>query len=227
MKGFVIALDGPAGAGKGTLAPLLAKELGGFYLYTGAFYRALAYVCLRKKIEPTDEKEVLREAESLKLILKQKKIFLAGQEITASINNNEIARLSSQVALLAKVRWSLVNKQQQLAQEYLQKGKIVVAEGRDSATRIFPDARFKIFLTASREERARRRFRQLQKTDHVSFKDVFKSLKTRDKQDIERKTDPLVSDPLKHGYVIVDNTNLDEEETLDALLKIINLPKKQ
>lgn len=223
QKGFVIAMDGPVAAGKGTVAPALAVHLGGFYLYTGATYRALALYCIQHHIDVTDREAVLTALEKVDVDLYDHTVILNGQDITEAIRRADVANAVPKVALLPEVRKKMVALQQSIANKRIAEGRIVVIEGRDTATVVFPDAPIKIFLTASAEIRARRRLEQYQSQGmtEATFEHVLNDLQERDRQDMEREVDPLVSDPEAHGYTVVDNGSLNEEQTIDTIVQLI------
>lgn len=226
-KGISIAIDGPVAAGKGTIAPLLAKRLEGFYLYTGAMYRCVALFCINKGIDLNNENLVDSILSDIKISFNDNEIFLNGKQVTEDLKKEEISMGSSKIALYKLVREKMVNIQKQIVNDMLEKGLSVVAEGRDTATRVMPNASIKIFLTAKPEIRAKRRFNQLMKMGaKETFSEVLEDVDKRDKQDMERKIDPLVSDPYDMGYEVLDNSLLTEEETLNWIVeKIKNYDK--
>ncbi len=218
MKGFAIAIDGPVAAGKGTIAPLLAKNLSGFYLYTGAMYRCLALLAIKKNIDLSDKTSILGILPEVKVEFINDGVFLNGEDVTFDIKQQNVANASSRLAVIPEVRHHMVKLQQDIAKRAIEEGKIVVAEGRDTATRVFPEARLKVFLTATAEERAKRRLEQLRMMGVVAdFETVLDGVKKRDETDTQRETDPLVKNPQEHGYFVLDNTNLTEAQTLEAI----------
>jgi CMP/dCMP kinase len=219
-KGFVIAIDGPAAAGKGTIAPRLAKKLNGFYLYTGAMYRCLALQAKVLNVDLNDKIGLISLLPYINIEFNDDKVFLNGRDVTSSIKDTDIASSSSKVALIPQVRKDMLRKQQDMAKKAIEEGKIVVAEGRDTGTVVFPDAKLKVFLTATPEVRAKRRLEQLEAQGaKQTFETTLKEVKERDKRDKERKADPLVSDPKKFGYFVLDNSKLSEKETLEIIIK--------
>jgi CMP/dCMP kinase len=218
MKKFAIAIDGPVAAGKGTIAVQLAKELHGFYLYTGAMYRCVALYCIEHGIDLNNEDAVVAIVPQITFSVKDNVLLMDGRDITERVKQKDTASGSSVVAVYPKVREELVKKQQQLANAAIDQGQIVISEGRDTGTKVFPDAPLKIFLTASDETRAKRRLLQYQAMGKQrSFEDVLNEIRERDKRDSERETDPLPLDPEAMGYVVVDDSTLSEEGTLDAI----------
>lgn len=219
-KGFVIAIDGPVAAGKGTISPLLAKNLNGFYLYTGAMYRCLALLCIKRGIDTKDENTVVNILPEFGINVFDNKVFLNGEDVTERIKREDVAMTSSDVAVIKKVREEMVSIQQEIANKLMDEGKIVIAEGRDTATRVFPDAKLKIFLTATPEVRAKRRLLQIkERGEKAKFENVLKDVKLRDEQDLDREIDPLVKNPQEFGYIILDNSNMSEEETANFILQ--------
>ncbi len=222
IKGFAIAIDGPAAAGKGTIAPELAKKLNGFYLYTGAMYRCVALFCLKKGIDLNNEGSVESVISKINIDFKGTKIFLNNQDVTKDITSEEVSMGSSKVALYKKVREKLVLLQRGIVEKALSKGINVVAEGRDTATKVLPKADLKIFLIADAKIRAQRRFAQIMKRGiKTDLEKVLKDIIKRDSQDSKRKIDPLVENPENYGYLILNNSNLTEEETINAIIEKI------
>lgn len=215
---FAIAIDGPVAAGKGTIAVQLAKELHGFYLYTGAMYRSVALYCIEHGIDLHNEEAVVAIVPQIQFSIKDNILLMDGRDITERIRQKDTASGSSVVAVYPKVREELVKKQQQLANEAIEQGQIVISEGRDTGTKVFPDSPLKIFLTATDETRAKRRLLQYQSMGkQMSFEDVLAEIRERDKRDTEREADPLPRNPEELGYVIIDDSELSEEGTLDAI----------
>lgn len=223
---ITIAIDGPVAAGKGTIAALLAKKLYGFHLYSGAMYRCVALYCVRNRIDLHDKNAVINALPHMQFDLEPDKAFLNGEEVTEIIKQRDIAAFTPTIAAIAEVRAALVIRQQEIAAEKAAKGMIVIAEGRDAATKIMPNAFLKIFLTATPEVRARRRLIQMEDLGKImKFEDVLADTIDRDKKDTERVADPLVSDPKAYGYFIVDDSRMSEEQTIDTIVS--ELERKQ
>jgi len=213
---MIIAIDGPAGAGKTTVARLLAKKLNIFYLDTGATYRALTFKALEEKIDLDDEEALENLAKNLNLRFdfSQGKVFLDGEDVTDKIRQPIIDKNISKVAEKPKVREVLVELQRKIAQD-----KDFVVEGRDTTTVVFPDAQFKFFLDADFYVRLKRRFKELkEKGLNISFSEVEKDLKRRDKADLERKVGPLRK---AEDAIYIDTTDLSLEEVIEKIVKII------
>ena len=217
-KGLLITMDGPAGAGKSTIARKVAARLGYLYLDTGAMYRATALAAKRKGLSFEDEEALSRLAEEMELELipaaEGVRVLLYGEDVSEAIRTPEIDRLSSLVARVTGVRRALSEKQRALG---AQGG--VVAEGRDMGSVVFPDAEVKFFLTASPEVRARRRVAQLrQKGLPADFEKILAEIIERDRRDQEREVAPLV---VPEGAIVIDTSQLTEKEVLDLVLQKI------
>lgn len=222
QKGFSIAIDGPVAAGKGTIAPKLARKLNGFYLYTGAMYRCVALYCLKNNIDLDNEKQVEEVLSYVDVDFTKDKILLNKEDVTDKIKEEVVAMSSSKVALYEKVRKELVFLQKRIVEKALRKGITVVAEGRDTGTKVMPNADLKVFLTASPKIRAQRRLEQIIKRgEKEDFETVLEDVLKRDKQDSEREIDPLVKDPKAFGYFVLDDSEMSEEETIEEIIKKI------
>lgn len=219
-KGFSIAIDGPIASGKGTVATALANKLNGLFMSTGSMYRSVALLCLEKGIDINSEAEVAKILSNVNVDYVGKKVFLNGLDVTDKIRESDVSHASSVVAVYIKIREDLVKKQQQIAQKYIDRGQIVIADGRDTGTRVFPEAALKIFLTASLETRAKRSLeRYKQKGVEMDLENVLLETEIRDKRDTERKVDPLPSNPVAFGYWVLDNSNQTENETVRAIME--------
>jgi len=216
QKGFIIAIDGPVASGKGTLAKKLAKTLNGFHLYTGAMYRSVALMCTEKGLDLDNEREVESVLPDLNIGFEDEKILLNSRDVTERLKEPDTASGASVVGVYPKVRKSVDQKLQELAEKVSGKGKIVVTEGRDTGTTIFPKAPLKIYLTATDEVRAKRRMEQYIKEEKNLQKEL-EELKRRDKRDKERSVSPLPTNPEELGYFVLDNSDMSEQETLDTI----------
>jgi cytidylate kinase len=231
MPKLTIAIDGPAGSGKSSLARRVAQMLGYLYLDSGAMYRALGLKAIGKKIAIENVcalAELAREAhiELKSPTLEQEaagfknRVFLDGAEVTHEIRTEEVARAASQIATIAEVRHVFVAEQQRAGA-----GGGVVMEGRDIGTVVFPQAELKIFLDASPEVRAERRWKEHQeKGDKVALEEVLEEVRQRDKRDRERKVSPLVR---AADAVLVDNTAMDVEETARLVVMLAREREKK
>jgi cytidylate kinase len=224
MPKFTIAIDGPAGSGKSSVARRVAAMLGYLYLDSGAMYRALALKALRCQVSLGDESRLEELANRTHIMLKAPNaeqeaagakncVFLDGADVTLDIRTAEVAQAASRLATIAKVREVLVAEQQRAGA-----GGGVVMEGRDIGTVVFPKSELKIFLDASPEVRAERRWKEHQeKGDKVTLAEVLDEVIERDKRDRERKVSPLMRAP---DAVLVDNTAMGIEETARLIVML-------
>jgi cytidylate kinase len=216
----VITIDGPSGAGKGTVSSLLAKKLGWHFLDSGAIYRVLAIASVHHQIQANDESALLPLASSLDVNFETSdegtRIVLEGEDVTDTIRTEEVGAVASQIASLPAVREALLRRQRAFKQS-----PGLVADGRDMGTIVFPCAQAKIFLTASAEERARRRFHQLNdKGFDVSMSRLLADIQARDERDANRTVAPLV--PAKDALVL-DSTQLDISQVFEKIEEFINV----
>ena len=217
MPKLTIAIDGPAGSGKSSVARRVAAMLGYLYLDSGAMYRALALKALQRQVSSGDESRLAELAKETHIELKAPNaeqegagakncVYLDGADVTQEIRASEVAQAASRLATIAKVRQVLVAEQQRAGA-----GGGIVMEGRDIGTVVFPTAELKIFLDASPEVRAERRWKEHQeKGERITLPEVFDEVIERDKRDRERKVSPLVR---AADAVLVDNTAMGIEET--------------
>lgn len=217
----VIAIDGPAGAGKSTLSRLLARELGYRHLDTGAMYRAITWLAIERGIDLNNEEaltELARETE-IKFLPADSNgvcpIIVNGQDLTDEIRKPLVNKYVSLVARIEGVREVMVKLQRKMAKE----GEIII-DGRDIGSRVVPNADLKLFITASLEERARRRFNELkEKNLDLKFKEVREEIARRDKIDSEREVSPLVR---VEDALLIDTTDLSIEEVVKKIKTIID-----
>ncbi len=212
----VIAIDGPGGAGKSTIARLLAEELGYLHLDTGAMYRAVTLAVLNQNINFNDEEALTETAEEIEIDFNEDgDIFLNGENVSSEIRSQAVNENVSKTAAVKGVRETLVKKQKKLAEEHK-----VVMDGRDITTVVLPDAEHKFYLTASLEERARRRFEEMKSKDmEISLEDIKENIKNRDKLDSEREHSPLKK---AEDAVEIDSTELSIEEVVEKIKSFIN-----
>ena len=219
MKTFSIAIDGPAGAGKSTIAKKLAQLLQCIYVDTGAMYRSVGYYCIQNGISLEDEEAVSAALSQMDIVLKHtsegQSIVLNGEDVSQKIRSAEVAASASKVATYGAVRHSMVERQQEMA-----KSTSIIMDGRDIGTVVLPFATLKIFLTASVEERAMRRFKEYQEKGLSCDLEVLKQeISLRDKQDSEREISPLKK---ADDAVEVDTTYMQIDEIvthIESLLK--------
>ena len=207
----VIAIDGPAGSGKSTVAKAVAERLGLKYLDTGAMYRAVAFAVLRAGGDPADTEFAANTARSIELTVGLESVLVDGVDATVEIRGPEVTRCVSSVAANPEVRREMVARQRDWA---AREGGGVL-EGRDIGTVVFPDADLKVYLTASPEERARRRAKEV--TD-LDYETVAADLARRDALDSSRAADPLTE---ADDAVVVDTTGLDIDRVVDAVVALL------
>ncbi len=213
-KKLSIAIDGPAGSGKSTLAKILAEELNFEYIDTGAMYRAFTYKVLINKINPQDEESVVGLLSSTEIDFIDNHIYLDGLKIDELIRTNKINENVSYVASYKKVRDYMVFLQKKMAER-----KSVVMDGRDITSVVLPHADFKFFITASVEERAKRRYLEnIEKGLNTSFNEVIEGIKKRDIIDSTRLESPLTK---TDDSILIDNTNLSIEQTLKIITDLV------
>ena len=213
-----VAIDGPVGAGKSTIADAVAARLGILHLDTGAMYRALGLTALRRNIDMQDEQAVVELCNGLDISVTHgedgQHTFVEGEDVTGLIRTQEVGMAASTVSRYAEVRKAMVRLQQRLAAE-----TDMLLDGRDICTTVLPKATAKIFLTADAEERARRRFLELQqKGGTETFEQVLEEVKKRDDQDMNRPVEPLRR---AEDAELVDSTNLSFDEVVERILAIV------
>lgn len=219
MKYRSIAIDGPAGAGKSTLAKRLAQELGFLYVDTGAIYRTVGLSACRRGIDPADETAVAGILPELSITMGYgadglQHMLADGEDVTQAIRENEVSAYASKVASIPAVRDFLLEMQRKTAREHS-----VIMDGRDIGTVVLPQADVKIYLTAAAEARAERRYRELlERGQQADFDQVLQEVKERDRRDMERETAPLRQ---AEDAVLADTTGLDLEGSFQLLLGLI------
>lgn len=213
---FVVAIDGPAGSGKGTITKIVGEKLNLINIDTGATFRCVALAMLDNNIKIEDEDKIKKLLDSIKIEMREDgKIILNNEDVTDRIRQNDVNDFVSPVSTIKVVREKLLDIQRNIA-----KGKNVIMEGRDIGTVVFPNANVKIYLDASPEERAKRRLKQNQeKGIESTYEEVLKNIKDRDKRDSERDIAPLKkADDAKY----IDSSNMTIDEVANKVIEIIN-----
>lgn len=218
-----IAIDGPAGAGKSTIAKRLAKKLGFIYVDTGAMYRAMAYYFLQKKTDPSDEMAIAAMCPDVDVTIayegNEQQVLLNGENVNGFIRTEEVGNMASSVSVYPVVRTKLVELQRQLAAK-----SDVIMDGRDIGTCVLPDAQVKIYLTASSATRAKRRFDELAaKGETCDLEQIEKDIIDRDYRDMHRETSPLKQ---AEDAVLVDSSEMNIDEVVDAIYQIYEKTKQ-
>lgn len=213
-----IAIDGPAGAGKSTIAKRLAKELGYIYVDTGAMYRAMAYYFLKNQISAEDENRIAAACEHVDITIRyqdgEQQVILNGENVNGVIRNEEVGNMASSTSVYPVVRKKLVELQQQLAVK-----ENVIMDGRDIGTVVLPNADVKIYLTASSKVRAKRRYDELTSKGEVcDLEQIEQDIIDRDYRDMNRETSPLKQ---ADDAVLLDSSNLDIDGVVEKMKEII------
>ncbi len=212
----VITIDGPSGSGKGTIARRLAKKLGYQYLDTGALYRAVAWKAVQDKIDINNKDALNTILGNIKITFEDDRVLVDGKDISSEIRTGEIGELSSQVSAIPLVRTALFNMQRDMCL----KGNVVI-EGRDTGTTICPESENKFYLDAAVEERARRRFRELNiKDPGITMEQTIEDMKKRDLRDSSRESSPLTK---TNDMVYVDSTGMEIDEVVSFIKNNLNL----
>ncbi len=216
---MIVTIDGPAGTGKSTAARNLAERLGFEFLNTGAMYRAVALVCLERRIAPRDAAAVAAVPLTVSIHFRRQRLWLDDRDVTDRIREADVTEAASLVASNPDVRAHLVALQRQCAV-----GVDLVTEGRDQGTVVFPNAECKIFLTASAEERTRRRLRELEAQGRqLDWNVLLEEIRQRDERDETRECAPLKP---AADAVVVDSSDLTAEEVLEELVALVNLRRR-
>ena len=213
---MIIAIDGPAGSGKSTIAKLVALELGFEYLDTGAMYRMVTLRLVNKKISLEDIRSIEKELKNMKIDILNNRFFLNNVDVTDEIRTPIVSENVSKVAKIKEIRYKMVELQREIS-----KSKNTILDGRDIGSNVLPNAKYKFFLTADARKRAERRLLELNsKGDYSqSLEEVLADIEYRDKQDSERSNAPLVQVADAIG---IDTSNISIEQTLEALLSHLN-----
>ena len=212
--GKVVAIDGPAGSGKGTVAKILAQECNLTYIDTGAMYRAIAYSALQNNIDITDEEKIVELAKSSKIEFIDGKTYLNSDDVSKEIRTMEVTRIVSFVSSIVRVRELMVELQRKMA-----KDNNVIMEGRDITTVVLPNANYKFYLDASLEERANRRYKEnIEKGMNVTIEEIKENISKRDYNDMHKEVGSLVR---TDEQIYIDTTNMSIEEVVNKIVNII------
>lgn len=215
---FIIAIDGPAGSGKGTVTKLLATKLNFLTMDTGAMYRCVTLYLINNKINISNEYLVKESLEKIEIDLREvdkiQRFFLNGKDVSKEIREKEVDRLVSQVSHIPCVRKAMVDLQRKLAS-----GKNIIMEGRDIGTNVFPNADIKIYLDATAEERARRRFEQNKQNgiSNISYEEILENVRFRDNNDKTSSVAPLKK---AEDAIAIDSTNMSIDEVVEEIRKL-------
>lgn len=218
MKKYIIAVDGPSAAGKSCLSKEISDRLNIVYIDTGAMYRAVALYFIQNSINMEDENEVQNALYNITIKFKRidnkLRVFLNDMDISDEIRTEQIAMMASKVSAVPAVRYDMVDRQRKLADD-----SSVILDGRDIGSVVFPNADLKLYLTASEEERAKRRLLDLeQKGVDTNFEEVLEDIKKRDYNDINKPISPLVK---TEDAVLIDTTEMTKEEVIDKVISLL------
>ena len=219
---FVVAIDGPAGTGKGTITSLISKEMNLVSIDTGATYRCVALYAIQNNLNPDDKSKIIESLNDININMINdrgvQKVFLNGEDVSKEIRGKDIPLVASKISSIPEVRERLVEIQRNLA-----KGKDVIMEGRDITTVVFPNADVKIYMDADENERARRRYEEMKdKGIDTTYEEVLTSIRLRDKSDKEKEVGAL---KIAEDAIYLDTTNLSIVEVKEEVKKIIENKK--
>ena len=219
---FIVGIDGPAGSGKGTVTKQVANRLGLINIDTGSTYRCVALETINQGVRLEEKDKIIEIAKTIKVDIQAlpegDRIFLNGKEVTQEIRSKEVTEIVSQISSIKEVRFEMVNLQRRLAE-----GKDVIMEGRDICTYVFPNADVKIYLDASIEERAKRRYKEMQeKNINMSYEEVEENIRKRDENDKAKEIGALKK---TEDSIVVDTTSLTIEQVVEEIIEIINNKK--
>lgn len=211
----IVAIDGPAGSGKGTLASIVSKACNLVNIDTGATYRCVALKALRNNLKVEDKEEIIKLSENINVEFGlDGKVFLDGEDVTDLIRSKEVTTIVSPISSIVEVRKNMVELQRRLANN-----NDVIMEGRDITTVVFPEAQYKFYLDATLEERANRRFKQnKEKGIDMSYEEIYENIKARDYNDMHKEVGSLMR---TDDQVYIDSTNMTIDEVADKVIKIV------
>lgn len=215
---FIVGIDGPAGSGKGTVTKEISNKLGLINIDTGSTYRCVALEVLNQKVSLDDKDKIIQIARDIKIDIKNTpegdNVFLNGKDVTKDIRSKEVTKIVSPVSSIKEVRFIMVDMQRKLAE-----GKNVIMEGRDICTYVFPNADVKIYLDASVEERAKRRFKEnREKNIDMTYEEVYENIRKRDENDKAKEIGAL---KLAKDSIVVDTTSLSIDQVVEKIIEII------
>lgn len=215
---FIVAIDGPAGSGKGTVTEILSKELGLVNIGSGSAYRCVALACIQRGIKLEEKEKIIKLLDEIKIEFKMEDgkdiVYLDGKDVSTRIRETDVASIVSQVSSIKEVRFKLNDIFRKCAE-----GKNVIMEGRDIGTYVFPNADVKLYFDATPEERARRRFEQNKQSGiNTPYEEVLANIKARDKNDMEKEIGALKQ---AEDAVYIESTNMTVEEQTEVAKKII------
>ena len=219
----IITVDGPSGSGKGTVSRLLAAKLSFHYLDSGALYRVLSIAAMRRKVDTSNKAELSLIAEHMDVIFKTSgqgdfQILLEGEDVTRDLRTEDMGALASKIAAYTEVRNALLKRQRLFAH-----GDGLIADGRDMGTVVFPAADLKIYLTASIDERAKRRYKEwIEKGEDVSLRALAEQVTARDERDMNREVSPLVA---AEDAIRLDTSDMSAKDVLETILNIIDFKR--
>jgi cytidylate kinase len=221
----VIAIDGPAGSGKSSVARKVAQKTGLHYINSGAMYRAVALSALREGVLPADVNRLVQIASSLQMSFSLDRIgsirtYIADEDVTDKISRPQVSEMASMIAMYPELREQLVKSQQQMGDE----GGVIM-EGRDIQTVVFPNAEIKVFLTATLEERAMRRWKEHSaKGEYITYKEVLHDVDERDKRDVERDASPLKA---AADAILIKSDGKTLEQVVELIVKVYEIYRKR
>lgn len=213
--GKIIAIDGPAGSGKGTVAKILANELNYMYIDTGAMYRCIALLAIKNLLSEDDEEEIINLARYAEIIFEGDKVILNGQDVTRDIRSMEVTKIVSPISSIVKLREILVEMQRELAGS-----NNVIMEGRDITTVVFPNADYKFYLDANVSERANRRYKEnIEKGINTTYEEILDSIIKRDYNDTHKEVGSLTR---TDDAIYIDSTKLTIKQVVKKIKNIVN-----
>ncbi|CEI72886.1 MULTISPECIES: (d)CMP kinase [Romboutsia] len=216
MRNLVIAVDGPAGAGKSTIAKIIANRLNINYIDTGAMYRAITYKCLKNNIDINNEEEVVKLAKDTDIDFRDNNIYIDGNILKEEIRTMEVSNNVSNVAKIKEVRYLMVDVQREIG-----KRNSVILDGRDIGSYVFPNADYKFYLVATPEERGQRRFKELKEKGYeTTLEEIIKDIIKRDEIDSNREFAPLVK---ADDAIEIDTTGKTIDDVVESVISKINL----